>query len=570
MEKDNQTSNLPSGWVWTTLDKIGIITSGGTPSTNQSRFWGGDIGWITPADMSNFNEKYISKGKRNITQDGLDYSAAKLIPENSILFSSRAPIGYVVIAKNPLATNQGFKNLIPTPSLNSDYVYYYLKSIKQLAESMASGTTFLELSASKFAQLPFPLAPFDEQLRITSKIEEMFNELDLAEKMFLKIQKKIKIYKQVILRSAFNGELTKKWRETDSTISAFDFLLEISKNRKSKYEQSLIATNKKGSIKKNYDFEFNSNPNIPRWAVAKLDKLISISARVGWKGLKKEEYTKEGPLFLSVHSLNYGKYVEFKDAYHITEERYEESPEIKLAVNDILLCKDGSGIGKLGIVKQLPDKATINSSLAIVRGYEVFLPDYLYYLFLGPQLQSIVNERISGSAIPHLFQKDIREFILNIPPPGEQSEIVKEIEYRFTIAEKLEEIITTNQKRISSFRKKILQNAFTGNLITPDANSESAEILLKQIALEKLDFFKKQKLVENEKPKKKRIMDEKKTILEVLKSSQSPIPAEEVWLQSEHKDKIENFYAALKLIQDDVIAVKKGAQSLLSLKNENR
>lgn len=210
MKRNKITYKLPSGWLWTTIGEIGIIASGGTPSTRSTEYWGDDIAWITPADLSNYKKKHISKGTRNITQAGLDYSSAKLLPKDSILFSSRAPIGYVAIAKNDLATNQGFKNLISTKSLYSDYVYYYFKTIKPLAEEMASGTTFLELSAAKFSQIPFPLPPLKEQHRIVSTIEELFSELDHAERELKKAQRQLEIYRQTLLKSAFRGELTQK------------------------------------------------------------------------------------------------------------------------------------------------------------------------------------------------------------------------------------------------------------------------------------------------------------------------------------------------------------------------
>ena len=168
---------IPKHWKWVILDDIGIVVSGGTPSTKEPEFWNGDIPWITPADLSDHDEVYISKGNRNISQVGLEYSSAYLLPVNSVVFSSRAPIGYVAITKNELATNQGFKNLIlPSELVNPKYVYYYLKTVKELAENMASGTTFLELSATKFRQIPFPLAPIEEQNSIVEKIEELFSE----------------------------------------------------------------------------------------------------------------------------------------------------------------------------------------------------------------------------------------------------------------------------------------------------------------------------------------------------------------------------------------------------------
>jgi len=99
------------------------------------------------------------------------------------------------------------------------------------------------------------------------------------------------------------------------------------------------------------------------WEKRRLGELAELKGRIGCRGLTANEYTNAGPLFLSVHSLNYGDYVDFRDAFHISEERYIESPEIMLQPADVLICKDGAGIGKVGIVGELPDRTTINSSL---------------------------------------------------------------------------------------------------------------------------------------------------------------------------------------------------------------
>src|ERR1700730_5156330 len=103
------------------------------------------------------------------------------------------------------------------------------------------------------------------------------------------------------------------------------------------------------------------------WERKQLGELAELRGRIGWRGLTAKEYTKNGPLFLSVHSLNYGDEVDFRDAFHISEDRYAESPEIILRKDDVLICKDGAGIGKVGIVGGLPDRATINSSLLLIR-----------------------------------------------------------------------------------------------------------------------------------------------------------------------------------------------------------
>lgn len=236
-------------------------------------------------------------------------------------------------------------------------------------------------------------------------------------------------------------------------------------------------------------FKYKKYEKIETWSKGTLENLIYIAARIGWKGLKKSEYTEKGPLFLSVHSLNHGKYVDFSEAYHLSEERYSESPEIILKNGDVLLCKDGAGIGKVGIVKKLPDQSTVNSSLLIIRGLNILDQEFLYYLFCGPSLQKIVAERITGSVTPHLFQRDIKKFELLIPPIEEQTQIVQEIESRFSVCDAVEKDLTANLQKAESLRQSILKQAFEGKLLTEteieackkEKDWEPAEDLLEKI-----------------------------------------------------------------------------------------
>src|SRR3984957_1369079 len=120
------------------------------------------------------------------------------------------------------------------------------------------------------------------------------------------------------------------------------------------------------------------------WQRKQLGELAELRGRIGWRGLTAKEYTKAGPLFLSVHSLNYGDYVDFRDAFHISDARYVESPEIMLQKDDVLICKDGAGIGKVGIVGELPYRTTINSSLFFIRSGDAIVPKFLYRCLSSP------------------------------------------------------------------------------------------------------------------------------------------------------------------------------------------
>lgn len=153
------------------LGDVAQIVSGGTPKSGVPEYWGGDIPWATPADLSKLNSATISKTIRTITEEGLAKSSAKVLPKHSVLLSSRAPIGHVAINTIPIAINQGFKSIIPGPNLNSSYIYHWLVSHKHHLEALGNGATFKELSKSTVEQLEIPLPPLVEQRRIAAILD---------------------------------------------------------------------------------------------------------------------------------------------------------------------------------------------------------------------------------------------------------------------------------------------------------------------------------------------------------------------------------------------------------------
>ena len=166
---------IPNSWSWVRLSTIGNIVSGGTPKTEVNENWeNGTIPWLTPADMRYVKGKYVKHGERFITEYGLNSSSATMMPKNSIVYSSRAPIGYIAITENELCTNQGFKSITPYSVEFVDYLYYTLIALTDSIISRASGTTFKEISGSEFAKTIIPLPPLSEQKRIVEKLENVF------------------------------------------------------------------------------------------------------------------------------------------------------------------------------------------------------------------------------------------------------------------------------------------------------------------------------------------------------------------------------------------------------------
>ena len=185
------------------LRDIGDIVSGATPKTTVAENFGGAIPWLTPADLSGYTQKYISRGKRNLTQLGYDSCSTQIMPSGTVLFSSRAPIGYTAIAKNPICTNQGFKSIVPKPFVNSEFLYYQLIYLRKTIQDMGSGTTFKEISAKKFGAVQVTIPPLVEQEHIISRIEELFSQLDASVAELKTAKERLKVYRQAVLKEAF-------------------------------------------------------------------------------------------------------------------------------------------------------------------------------------------------------------------------------------------------------------------------------------------------------------------------------------------------------------------------------
>lgn len=171
---------LPEGWRESTLGQICQIYSGATPKTGITGYWGGEVPWITPADMSRDHSQVLYRGSRNLTQAGLESSSARLIPPGSIIVSSRAPIGYVAIAGAELATNQGCKSAFPPDFIDTRYLYWHMIFAREDLEARASGTTFREVSSKVFAATMLRWPPLEEQRRIVEVLEEYLSRVDAA------------------------------------------------------------------------------------------------------------------------------------------------------------------------------------------------------------------------------------------------------------------------------------------------------------------------------------------------------------------------------------------------------
>lgn len=438
MDKYSFFYKIPDNWCWTKLGKITSIIGGGTPSSKINEYYdNGDIAWITPSDLSNYNNMYISKGKKMITKLGLMKSSAKLLPKGTVCLSSRAPIGYIVIAKNELSTNQGFKSFLPSKVFKSEYLYWYLKSIKHILEAKASGTTFLELSAKKAGEVEIPLPPISEQQRIVNRIESLFAKLDRAKELIENTLAQFEQNKMAILHKAFTGELTAKWRK-------------------------------------------ENNIDLSSWKEKTIDELCTSLKY----GTSKKSKTEGSVVVLRMGNLQNGE-IDWSNLMYTDDK--EDIEKYLLKKGDVLFNRtNGSAdlIGKTSIYRgEYP---------AIYAGYLIKLDygkdiigEYLNYIMNSNKARAYCNKiKSSGASQFNINAKKIGAFKIPVPTIEEQQEIVNILDNLLAKYNKIKNLEQQLEK-IELLKKAILAKAFRGELGTNNPDEESAENLLKEILAEK-------------------------------------------------------------------------------------
>jgi type I restriction enzyme S subunit len=441
--------DIPGHWVWTTMGEAADVVGGGTPSTKDPTNFSDDgVPWITPADLSGYRQTYIGRGERDLSEKGLAESGARLMPSGTVLFSSRAPIGYVAIAANPVSTNQGFKSFVLPTELDSKYIYYYLKRAKELAVALSSGTTFREISGAKAAQIPLPICPLPEQQRIVEAIETQLTRLDAAVAALKRAQANLKRYRASILKAAVEGRLVPTEAESASRLP-----------------------NRDG----------DSLPRIPehwRWSTwARLAERVTV----GHVGPMKHEYVPHGIPFLRSQNVRENRFSS-DGLLFIGEEFHRKLSKSRLCPGDLVVVRSGSVGVTCVIPETLPDANC--ADLVIIRRPRDILPDFGSY-YMNSLAKGLIRAGQVGSALTHFNTKSVAALPVPVPPFDEQEQIVAEVDRRLSITTKQENVIELGCARAERLRQSILERAFGGKLVPQDLSDEPASELMERIQAER-------------------------------------------------------------------------------------
>lgn len=365
-----KSHEVPEGWELKKITDISEIISGSTPSTSVQKYWDGSIVWITPDDLSINDSIYLKTSSRKITENGLKNSSARIIPYDSIVMSSRAPIGYLAIMKVDFATNQGCKSF-KLKNDNPEFVYYLLSFNMPRIKQQGEGTTFSEISKSQLGKVKLSLPKSQKEQQ---KIASILLTIDKAiEKTKALIEKNKKI-KLGLMRDLIenvceeNGKLPEKW---------------------------------------------------------KIKAVSSICYKPEYGYTESAQEKSIGPKFLRITDIQDGEVkwdeVPYCKCPSSTLNKY------KLAPDDILFARTGATTGKSFIIEKCPE-AVYASYLIRIKTKEEVIPRYLYYFFNSSLYWNQVNRYIGGSAQGGINASLLSKIKVQFPTKEEQEKIVQRID----------------------------------------------------------------------------------------------------------------------------------------------
>lgn len=393
-------SELPKNWVSCEIGEVAQVVGGATPASKDlTNFTNQDgVPWITPADLSGYKEMYIDHGERNLSAKGFSSCSASKMPAGSVLFSSRAPIGYVAIASREVSTNQGFKSFVLPNGLDSRFVYYHLRHIKPVAEMMATGTTFKELSGAAAAKLPLVIPPINEQKRIADKLDTLLARVAACRVRLDRVPQVLKRFRQAVLSAATSGQLTEDWREKNSGCVGANGVRPG-------------ATSKNGA-------DCNKGachaPLQDRGDWREIDVQSVAMVGTGSTPLRSNPnfYTNEG--FPWITSAATGQSFVNTASEFVSDAAISAHRLKKFPVGTILIAMYGEGKTR-GQVSELAIEATINQACAaVVVDESLVMRAYVKLALQANYLE--MRELAEGGNQPNLNLSKIKDFPLSLPP----------------------------------------------------------------------------------------------------------------------------------------------------------
>ena len=474
---------VPSSWRWVHLGTVGKIVGGGTPrSDNPAYFAYEGIPWLTPADLNGYKEKRIFRGRRCITKVGLENSSAQLLPEGSVLFSSRAPIGYVVIAGTELATNQGFKSCVPFILETNEFLYYVLRNAGARIDREASGTTFREVSGKIVAQIPVPLPPLAEQKRIVAKVDELMALCDRLESLQQERDSRhVALARASLSRFAeaptpahlgflFHNSYTITPVDTRKAVLALavqgKLVPQDPNDEPARVLLERIHAEKaqlvRDGVLKRVEQMSNERESAPPfglpdgWEFAPLSEFCTSITDGDHLPPPK---TESGIPFLVISNVRWGG-IDFSDTRYVSEEYFGKlDPIRKPRKGDILYTLVGSfGIPVMVNVEQ---PFCVQRHIGILRPSSEVSLTYLVYLLASEFVMEQSSRIATGIAQKTVPLGGLRRISVPLPPIAEQRRIVAKVDQLMALVDQLETQLATSRATAEKLMEAVVAELTT-------------------------------------------------------------------------------------------------------------
>jgi len=464
-ERQNN-SQLPEGWEWKRLGAVlSDIVGGGTPSKSNPKYWSGTIPWLTVKDM---RTRQPADSIDHISADAIKKSATNLIPKDTVIIATRVGLGKVIRVPYEATINQDLKALIASADVYKSYLEYWIMSIAQYLESIGSGTTVKGIRLEALREIPFPLAPLDQQKQIASEIEKQFSRLDEAVAALKRIKANLKRYKASVLKAAVEGKLTEEWRKRNPDIESAEKLLKrILAERKKKWEEKNPGKKYKEPVAP----DTSNLQELPKgWVWAKLREIKEDIENVNPKMNPDKDF-----IYLDIASIDNTQQKITTPKRYLGKDAPSRARQL-IKTGDILFSTVRTYLKNIAIVYEKYNNQIASTGFCVIRPLNPINKKLFFYYVQTKSFLNSLNQIQRGTSYPAVRDSDVFEQVSPLPPVLEQQKIVEEIESRLSVAEEIEETININLKRAERLRQSILKKAFSGRLISSPQDMERADV----------------------------------------------------------------------------------------------
>ena len=479
------TTELPKGWVRTTLRALGTWTSGGTPRRSQPAYFGGTIPWVKTGDLQ---DSPVSTIPESLTEAGVENSSAKVFPPGTLLVAMYgATIGKLGVLIRPAATNQACAALLPSDANQEllPFTFYYLLSQRRALRRSGQGGAQPNISQTVIKGWEIPLAPLPEQRRIVAAIEQHFSRLDAAVVTLERVKAKLGQTRASVLKAAVEGRLVPTEaalaREEGRDYEHASVLLErILAERRKKHDEAQVGAGRKKKYTEPVEPDVEGLPALPEgWVWATMMQVVQGGRPICYGVLKAGPHHPGGVPLVRVTDVVRGD-LSVKLLKHCNPEREAVFARARLATGDLVVSKDGT-IGRVAVVPPALDGANVTQHVLRVAVQQVADAYYVMTALRSPRAQAWMKGETKGVALQGVNVGDFRRLPIPIPPLAEQHRIVAEVDRQLSVLDEVGRVVDTNLARCARLRQSILKRAFEGRLVPQDPDDEPASALLDRI-----------------------------------------------------------------------------------------